>query len=172
MIWTAVVVFTVGYLFWVGHRGCGFGHETKTVPQAAPKTKMPSDPLADALSEKDGVRRWRALSELAETAYRRRSDPDSRNLFIRCARAMMADFEGIAEQLRSEAETQVVELPVFGRLAIVLDQDGDLTGAMAVCRQALEWGVEDGTKTGFTGRLARLGKKASAVQSSTAAPIR
>ncbi|MFO7886537.1 MAG: hypothetical protein R6U68_17130, partial [Desulfobacteraceae bacterium] len=50
-------------------------------------------------------------------------------------------------------------IPVFKMLAIMLEEDGAYDQAVAVCRTALANGLEDGTKTGFEGRIKRLLKK-------------
>jgi hypothetical protein len=50
-------------------------------------------------------------------------------------------------------------IPVFKMLAIMLEEDGAYDQAVAVCRTALDNGLEDGTKTGFEGRIKRILKK-------------
>jgi hypothetical protein len=157
MIWTALIVFTAGYLMWVGKRGRGFaalGKHKDALPPSGP-----TDCLDKALALEDPLDRWQRLASIAEKAYRGRSQPLQRARFVRCARAMMADYERVAPRLQSTEEDQPLVLPVLRQLAILLDQEGDLVGATAVCRQALAWGVEDGTRTGFAGRLARLRQK-------------
>jgi hypothetical protein len=43
-------------------------------------------------------------------------------------------------------------------MVIVLDEDGRQDTAIAVCELALSLGLQDGTKTGFEGRITRLKK--------------
>ncbi|MFO7911047.1 MAG: hypothetical protein R6V15_02680 [Desulfotignum sp.] len=50
-------------------------------------------------------------------------------------------------------------IPVFKMLDIMLEEDGAYDQAVEVCRTALDNGLEDGTKTGFEGRIQRILKK-------------
>ena len=49
--------------------------------------------------------------------------------------------------------------PSFQQLAVIYEKEGSLTEAIDVCKLAVEYGLEDGTKGGFVGRLKRLEKK-------------
>jgi hypothetical protein len=51
------------------------------------------------------------------------------------------------------------EVPAFSLLAEALEKDGRHEEALAVCRQAVELGLNDGTKAGFSSRIRKLQKK-------------
>ena len=48
---------------------------------------------------------------------------------------------------------------VFKQLAILYEDDHEYDKALSLCNQALLLGLEDGTKTGYQGRIDRLSKK-------------
>lgn len=54
------------------------------------------------------------------------------------------------------------EVPSFKRLAIILESQGDYKGAIEVSKAALNLGIEDGTKSGFQGRIEKLESKINA----------
>ena len=48
---------------------------------------------------------------------------------------------------------------MFPYLATVLTEDGHYDEAIEVCRKAINFGLDDGTKSGFAGRIERIRKK-------------
>ncbi len=51
---------------------------------------------------------------------------------------------------------------VFKQLAILFEEDREFEKALDVCKNAIENGLDDGTKTGYEGRVERLNKKLKA----------
>jgi len=51
------------------------------------------------------------------------------------------------------------ECPSFTRLAIIYEKNGEYEKAIEICRIALELGIEESTKSGFSGRIKKLKKK-------------
>ncbi|MFU8815520.1 MAG: hypothetical protein ACNA7W_09250 [Pseudomonadales bacterium] len=51
-------------------------------------------------------------------------------------------------------------VPTFQKYATLLTEDGEYGTAIEVCRRAISFGLEDGTKAGYEGRIARIEKKA------------
>jgi len=62
------------------------------------------------------------------------------------------------ETLKAENRLDI-RIPAFQRLAMILDEQGDIEGAICVCKLALSYNLTDGTKGGFEGRIAKLKKK-------------
>jgi hypothetical protein len=54
------------------------------------------------------------------------------------------------------------QVETFKMLAIVMGEDERYDEAVDICKKALSLGLEDGTNTGFEGRIARLEKKRNA----------
>jgi len=55
----------------------------------------------------------------------------------------------------------LLHVPSFQRLAIIYEQQGKYGEAIDICKLALNYGLHDGTKGGFKGRIDRLKKKAN-----------
>ena len=51
------------------------------------------------------------------------------------------------------------QCPAFQQLSIIYDKEGNYQAAINVCKLALSYGLDDGTKGGFEGRLQKLEKK-------------
>jgi hypothetical protein len=52
-------------------------------------------------------------------------------------------------------------ISTFQEYATVLAEDGKFEKAIDVCKIALSYGLHDGTKSGFDGRISRIEKKAN-----------
>jgi hypothetical protein len=96
-----------------------------------------------------------------ETAYRgRRTSMNDRNTAIALSHQYLSEFPDLRQAVFDNMADQDPKIiPVFKMLAIMLEEDKDYDRAVAVCRTALANGLEDGTKTGFEGRIQRLLKK-------------
>jgi len=68
--------------------------------------------------------------------------------------------ESRAKYAKNTGSDKLPRVPMFVQLAMVLTEDGDYDSAVHVCEKALAWGFDDGTKTGFAGRIDRIRKKA------------
>ena len=53
-------------------------------------------------------------------------------------------------------------VPVFKQFAILLEEEKEYEKAVRVCEKALSFKLDDGTKTGYEGRILRLKKKMAA----------
>lgn len=138
-------------------------------PQAA---EAPPDPVAAALAAGDldqlravvdlaaaPVEQHLVLSKIIDLAYRERSDGAMRAILLENGRRYLALFPELFSALKAELCQNVHQIAVFKQMAIALDEDGDSDAAIAVCRTAIEYDMDDGTKTGFAGRIARIQKK-------------
>lgn len=141
-------------------------------PHAAEPAEAPPDPVADALASGDldqlraavelaaaPVEQHLVLSKIIDLAYRERSDSAMRAILLENGRRYLALFPDLFSALKTEYGETVHRIPVFKQMAIALDEDGDSEAAVAVCRTAIEYDMDDGTKTGFEGRIARIQKK-------------
>jgi hypothetical protein len=99
------------------------------------------------------------LLGIVQLSYKRRAEPEYRQLCLDTARLHMREFDDIAPYLRKEMGGFMPRVPTFQLLTILLTKDGELAEAVRVCEYAIRWGVRDGTKRGFQVRLERLRKK-------------
>jgi hypothetical protein len=107
----------------------------------------------------DPVLRNRLLIRLVSGHYRRRSDAMHRATFYRVALLQMEEASSIMDGIEEVGTPRPDYLDAFKTMAIALDEDGSLDGAIAVCEMALSLGLQDGTKTGFEGRIDRLRRR-------------
>jgi len=131
------------------------------------KTGSPMDLAADdldgmmaALSAVDApLDRHRLYLRIVDAAYKEREDAENREICLDYGQRYIDEFPKMAAELREAHEGDLPPIPVFKQVAITLEEDGDYEAGIAVSERALAHEVEDGTKTGFEGRIKRLQKK-------------
>jgi hypothetical protein len=116
------------------------------------------------------------LVELIEATYKQRENPESLHLCIKYCREQIKLFPEFREAYWDEqiaanedmseywetlkAENRIdIRIPSFQRLAKILEEQGDIAGAIHVCKLAVSSNLTDGTKGGFEGRKERLLRK-------------
>lgn len=98
------------------------------------------------------------LLTIVQQAYRNRNNPEMRSILLKHARQHVDEFSGLAGPLKQELG-KLPQVPTFPYLATVLTEDGHYDEAIEVCRKAINFGLDDGTKSGFAGRIERIRKK-------------
>jgi curved DNA-binding protein CbpA len=99
------------------------------------------------------------LTSIVEKAYKERKDPKMRKIFHRFARIHVEELPRLAPALKEQHGGELPPIPTFKDLAIALEEEKRYDEAVSVCEQAVGFNMEDGTKTGFAGRIERLRKK-------------
>ncbi|MFO7884086.1 MAG: hypothetical protein R6U68_04625 [Desulfobacteraceae bacterium] len=95
-----------------------------------------------------------------ENAYRnRRSSMDDRIKAIDLSTQYIAEFDSLKPAVFENIQEDPRIIPVFKMLTIMYEEEEVFDQAIDICRTALAHGIEDGTKTGFEGRIERLMKK-------------
>jgi tetratricopeptide (TPR) repeat protein len=97
--------------------------------------------------------------QLIGQAYSRRNEPEMRMLFKKLANEHVEKFDPIREQLIKEIGI-LPRVPTFQYLATVYTEDNEYEKAIDVCEKAIAFGLNDGTKGGYQGRIERIKKKA------------
>jgi tetratricopeptide (TPR) repeat protein len=88
-----------------------------------------------------------------------RHEAELGEIFIRFARAHFESAPEMISALKKAGLWAPEAISSAKLLAIALEQQGDYDDAIDICRRALDLGLEDGTKTGFEGRIRRLEKR-------------
>ena len=91
------------------------------------------------------------IHKIIKMTYPRRKESKMRGIFLSHAHSYVDSVKG------PEAASAISEY-IHKSLAIVLQEDGKFKEAIALCQKAMELGLDDGTKTGYTGRIERLEK--------------
>lgn len=100
-------------------------------------------------------------NSLIELYYKQRDEHDDaiKNCITYCKRDIETIDEFITEWKQEHNTDDLPRIPSFKRLAIIYEKQENYQEALAVCDQALAYGLDDGTKGGFEGRKERLQKK-------------
>lgn len=137
-------------------------HEVSEVAQvhAVPPVPDVVKPQAAALAdESDPLARHRLFQQITEASYKERDDKDSRTAFKHYAEQHISEFDAIKKPLKKQNNGKLPQVSTFRNFANVLVEDGEYDKAIQVCQQALDYGLKDGTKTGYQGRIERIQAK-------------
>lgn len=118
--------------------------------------------LKAAALKTNPVDRHFLLQAIVAEAYKRRQDPTYRDLCAKHAELHLQEFPTLMGPLRNEVGGRLPQVSTFQQYATVLTEAGEFEKAIVVCEQAIKYGVQDGTKSGFKGRIDRIKKKAKA----------
>lgn len=138
---------------------------------------IPTDEVRDAWVSGDLERMLRAvklqtnlvdrhflLSGIVKEAYKRRAEPEMAALCAQYSELHLAEFQAIGPALKADMGV-LPRVPTFQHYATLLTEQGDFERAVWVCELAKYYGLADGTKAGFDGRIARIRKKQEAARS-------
>lgn len=111
--------------------------------------------LVEAASkEKSAAKKHLILTDLIEVYYKQRSEKE--DALDKCVFYCQKDIS-----LTPNIIKEFNEIPSFKRLAIILESKEQFNEAISISEQALKYGLSDGTKGGFEGRIAKLKTKIS-----------
>lgn len=107
----------------------------------------------------DPVLRNRLMNRLVTGYYRLRADSGHRAALYRVADLQIDEASSILDGMEEIGQQRPDTIEAFKSMAIALDEDGRQDSAIAICELALSLGLQDGTKSGFEGRISRLKKR-------------
>jgi len=171
MDWIAAAILGLGiYVQWTRWQQRRSAARGTPCPEAAAKTHQ--EEVAEAIAANDLERMQRLLPQTTDPllqhalmtrmvyiAHKGRKDENMRRLLKTVARTYVANFDGIGLQLQTQEQEIKDKAPIFKWLAIVLEEEEAYEELLTLCRTALDWKLEDGTKTGYRGRIQRIQKK-------------
>ena len=118
--------------------------------------------LLKALDAKGGSPSDRhfVYNSLIDLYYKQRDERDDaiEKCIVHCSEDI-ASIDAFLSGWEQEHGGPLPRIPSFKRLAIIYEKQGKYDAALDVCEQALQRGLEDGTKGGFEGRKQRILKK-------------
>jgi hypothetical protein len=102
------------------------------------------------------------LMAIVKETYRKRSDPKMADKCLEVAQIHCEEFSTIVEPLRKDLnrDDTLPRVPTFAFYATLLAERGEFQKAIEVCESAIGFGLDDGTKGGYEGRIERIKKKA------------
>ncbi|HMP71380.1 MAG TPA: hypothetical protein PKA76_18670 [Pirellulaceae bacterium] len=96
---------------------------------------------------------------IVSESYKRRSDPNMAEVCAQVAEMHIEEFPQIARPLKQDMGGILPRVSTFQHYATLLTEQSRFDGAIEVCETALRFGLHDGTKAGFEGRIERIKKK-------------
>lgn len=105
-----------------------------------------------AKREKDVVKKHEILNELLEVYYKQRSERE--DAIAKCITICEKDIS-----LAPHIIVKEKDMPSFKRLAIILENERKYEEAIRIAELALSYGLSDGTKGGYEGRIEKLKTK-------------
>ncbi|MCH8501000.1 MAG: hypothetical protein LAT77_03690 [Aliidiomarina sp.] len=135
------------------------GDKSQPSPLGAEVPDEIKEPLLALDDEKDPLTRHRLYQQITETSYRNRADDGWRTICKTFSARHIDEFEQIKKPLAESNGGSLPQVLTFQNYATLLVEDGHYDKAINVCEQALGFGLDDKTKTGFAGRIERIQKQ-------------
>ncbi|ACN17187.1 hypothetical protein HRM2_41300 [Desulforapulum autotrophicum HRM2] len=124
------------------------GDNAEKASQASPMTLE---------TETDPWERHVLYTRSIESAYKnRKASSEDHDRAIDLSYKYINEFQALKPVVFDRIGDPPRLIPAFKVLAIILEEDGDYDRAVSVCETALANGVDDGTKSGFEGRIQRI----------------
>jgi len=115
--------------------------------------------IAAADLKTDPETRHDLLQKIVEYAYKHRAEPAMKQRLAEFARVYLNEFPELLPAVERTHPARPLYLPIFKLYAIHLEEENAYDEALRVCRIALDHNLDDQTRTGFEGRIQRIGKK-------------
>ena len=129
-------------------------------PEEAVEIEDPAQVKSMLKSETDPLSRHLLYEQGVALAYKKRkTDAGMKALVLELAQGYVDEFSKLKKEVLASYGNGI---PVFKQLAICLEEEREFKKAVDVCETALFHGLDDGTKTGYKGRIERLNKKQNA----------
>lgn len=100
------------------------------------------------------------LQSIVGVTYKLRKEEKYRKLCIEYAEKHLQEFPKIAPVLKKDMDGNLPRVTTFQYYATVLTEDGNFDKAIAICEDALKYGLHDNTQSGFEGRIEKIRKSA------------
>lgn len=97
------------------------------------------------------------LQTIVQEAYRERAQPKMAHICSTIAEKHLDEFPGLHEALLLNCGV-LPRVSTFQHYATLLTERGEFERAMWVCQQAMSYGLQDNTKSGYEGRIQRIQK--------------
>lgn len=100
------------------------------------------------------------LQSVVDTTYKLRKEEKYRKMCVEYCEKHLEEFPTIAPALQENSGGILPRITTFQHYATVLTEDQNFDKAIDICNQALMYDLHDNTKSGFSGRILRIEKKA------------
>ena len=108
--------------------------------------------------------RHHLLQSIVAETYKLRKDEKYRSLCIDFSEKHLEEFPSILIALKEDLPDMLPRVTTFQNYATILTEDGEFEKAIEVCKKAISYGLNDGTQSGYEGRIERIKKKIDTVK--------
>jgi hypothetical protein len=142
-------------------------HEEGTLPDPGFRDdngETTEAPMGTLETESDPWQRHLIYTRNIEAVYRKRkASDDAHDRAIDLSEKYINELQDLKPAVFERFGDEPKVILAFKLLTIILEEDGEYDRAVAICQAALANGIDDGTKTGFEGRIGRIFKKKAAM---------
>ncbi|WP_299003986.1 hypothetical protein [uncultured Shewanella sp.] len=97
---------------------------------------------------------YRAMIAAIAECYKQKKDME----YVKFGVSLSSAFLCLCERISKDGSLIDLKGVSFMQLATLLNDKGDFDEAIAMCQQAMDYGLTDGTVSGFSGRKSRIEK--------------
>jgi hypothetical protein len=115
--------------------------------------------LNDLSKQSNPIDRHFLLQNIVGETYKRRKDIEMRKICKKIGVKHLSEFKDLAPFLKKEFDGTLPRITTFQYLSTLFTEDGDYDQAIKICKMAISYGLKDGTKGGFDGRIKKIEKK-------------
>lgn len=116
--------------------------------------------LVAAKKDTNPIDRHFLLQSIVSETYKRRDERKYRDLCIEFSEKHIGEFKNdIGKALKVDFGGEFPRISTFQHYATLLTELGDYDKAIEVCKIAISYNLDDGTKSGYEGRIERIEKK-------------
>lgn len=96
------------------------------------------------------------LMGIVDATYKQRFDPKMARLCCDISELHLSEFPSMVKPLKKDMGGTLPRVTTFHLYATLLAGRGEFEKAIQVCEQAIGYGLHDGTKSDFRGRIERI----------------
>lgn len=116
--------------------------------------------LVASKSDTNPIDRHFLLQSIVSETYKRRNEAKYRDLCIEFSEKHIEEFNNeIGKALKLDFDGKFPRISTFQHYATLLTELGDYDRAIEICKNAISYNLDDGTKSGYEGRIERIEKK-------------
>ncbi|ABZ78525.1 conserved hypothetical protein [Shewanella halifaxensis HAW-EB4] len=114
--------------------------------------------LADFEQASDTPAQYLAVSTAIAECYKQRKHSEYVQYGATLSQSYLELFSAYVKSLKAENPDAEVKGAAMMHLSTLLNDNGEFDSAISICKTAIEYGLTDGTVTGFEGRITRIDK--------------
>lgn len=101
------------------------------------------------------------LQAIVSETYRLRKEEKYKNLCLKFSEKHLEEFHLLTQSLKDEFDGSIPRVTTFQYYSTLLTELGEYEKAIKTCEMAISFGLDDGTKGGYHGRIDKIKKKMS-----------